>query len=337
MAQEDIGLSGHAFEARLYAEDPRHDFRPSTGRISHLRLPASDGRVTQIDTGVREGDRVTIHYDPMIAKVTVWGESRPVALRRLAAALAECEIAGVVTNAALLGRLAKAPEIAAGAVDTGYIGRHAEALRAPHSEHRALSFVAAGLCQLPVIADCAGSADLHSPWCRNDGWRLGGHEPIEMLLADEEGEEVLRLHRLAGGARVDCAGLSVEAELLPGRLAVNGCQYRLNVARDGDRTTVFLDGETYAIARRDPFALRKRGEEAEGGVVASMPGTIVAVLVQEGQAVTRGQRLVVLEAMKMEIALAAPADGIVESLLCKQGDMVEEGAPLVRFKAGEKK
>ncbi len=182
LAQDRIVRRGHAIEARLYAEDPARDFLPQAGTLARLRFPTEDSAL-RVETGLREGDTVGVHYDALLAKLVAWGADRAAALDRLAAALAETRIAGIVCNRDFLARVLREGDFAAGVFDTGFIARHHDSLLA----RRPASFAALAAATLAILADQAAAAkrtaDPHSPWHRRDGWRLGGRERQEIELA----------------------------------------------------------------------------------------------------------------------------------------------------------
>jgi 3-methylcrotonyl-CoA carboxylase alpha subunit len=342
LSQGDIVESGHAFEARLYAEDPL-DFRPQTGRIGHLRFPGEPARV---DTGVRQGDTVSIHYDPMIAKLIVHGRDRAEALGRLSTALAATEVGGLVTNQPFLSRLAAHPDFAAGDVHTGFIDLHAAALIPESVGVSARTLALVSLATLArrsnqARAHAVASGDPTSPWHDVTGWRVN-EAAIQTLVLDLSGERStvqLRANTTGYEMMAPVAGPMIEGGInAAGRLVatVDGAAVSLGLAFEGDIITLFgPDGPVVATCI-DP--LDAAGDmEADGGrLTAPMPGKIVSVHVNDGAFVTRGTPLLVLEAMKMEHTIAAPSDGTVVVIRYKAGDLVEEGADLLEFEpAGE--
>jgi 3-methylcrotonyl-CoA carboxylase alpha subunit len=337
--QDELRISGHAFEARLYAEDPARDFLPATGVLRHLRVPDGDPNV-RVDTGVREGDAISIHYDPMIAKLVVWGADRDAALRRLRAALARYEIVGVTTNRDFLARLAAAPDFAAGAVDTGFIARHREALIPPPSAAPPRIVAAAALTLLLDQADAARDAaarsrDPYSPWHTRAGWRLNGDTYQDLVFLDGENAVSVRAHYRGDGFSLDLAEGSVLAAAArdAGTLALglDGVVSRLPIVRLGAELTIFADGAAHRLIHRDPLAPQAEEELAGGKLTAPMPGKIIQVLTAAQAQVRRGEVLIVLEAMKMEHSVTAPSDGIVARVNYAVGDLVEEGAELLAF------
>lgn len=336
--QDELGISGHAIEARIYAEDPARDFLPATGVVRHLRSPAEDRQV-RVDTGVREGDAVTIHYDPMIAKLIVWGEDREAALRRLRTALAEYEISGLATNLGFLARLAAQVDYAAGAVDTGFIARHRsdlvpEAELAPSWVLAAASLTILRDQTMAALALAAQSHDPHSPWNRRDGWRLNGDTYQDLAFFDGEERRAVRVHYGREGHQLDLPGgaVAAQADVAPDgtlRLTLDGVVRRARVLRWNDDFTVLHESGAHRLTYIDPLAPQLEEELAGGQLAAPMPGRIIQVLAEPGIEVRRGQALVVIEAMKMEHTIMAPADGIVASVGYGVGDLVEEGAELL--------
>jgi 3-methylcrotonyl-CoA carboxylase alpha subunit len=336
--QDELEISGHAIEARLYAEDPARDFLPATGTLHHLRVPEGEPHI-RVDTGVREGDAVSIHYDPMIAKLIAWGEDRAASLRRLRDALDRCEIVGVATNRDFLARVAASPEFAAGGVDTGFIARHRDAL-VPPPEATPPRIVAAAALFLLLEQAAAGRAaaaashDPYSPWHLRHGWRLNSDTYQDLVFLDGGRSHRVRAHYRGDAFQLDLADGSHAAGAASdgaGGLSIrlDGIASKLRVVRRGDELTLFADGVAHRLLHRDPLAPQAEEELAGGRLTAPMPGRIVQVLVAAGQRVRRGETLLVLEAMKMEHGVTAPADGIVERVDYTVGDLVEEGAELL--------
>jgi len=350
LTQDQLRIDGHSFEVRLYAEDPARGFLPSVGKLKHLVLPQErDG--FRVDTGVRPGDEVSMNYDPMIAKIIVHGATRDAALRRLCVALGETEVVGVRTNAALLARIAAHPAFAAGEVDTGFIERHRAALlpKAAALSDRALALAA--LARLEEIArDAAAMAqasnDRHSPWFSVGGWRPNG-EGHDDLRWSEGGADIVVTARYPheGGYVLALPGGEMRAS------ASHDAEGRLRAEIGGDTLTgrvvtttandggiddiVFVDGEMRTLRRVDPrdVSLADAGAAGDGSVKSPLPGKIIDVKVKEGASVSRGDALLVLEAMKMEHTLSAPSDGKVKRVIYNVGDQVAEGVDLIEFEA----
>ncbi len=340
LTQDRLSISGHALEARVYAEDPARNFLPSTGRLNRLRPPKADAHV-RIDTGVREGDTVTPFYDPMIAKLIVWDHDRQGALRRMAAALQDYEIAGPATNVAFLRRLCLHPAFAGGDLDTGFIDRHRADLL-PESE--APSDTVLALAALAVVkgreaaakAAAAASSDPGSPWALTDGWRMNdeGHDVIRLVQGSTPVAVPLRYRRQGGYALALPQGEVPATATLDddGTLTADlgGIRARAAIALAGSELTVIVQGTAWRFGVVDPFAAEDE-EGGHGGVTSPMPGKVIQVLANAGDAVTRGQPLLILEAMKMEHTIAAPAEGKIAAINAAVGEQVNEGVVLVTF------
>ena len=336
VAQERLAMHGHAIEARLYAEDPERGFLPSIGRIAHWRMPEASARV-RIDTGVAAGDEVSPYYDPMLAKLVVWGEDRERACATLLAALADCEVAGVATNIAFLERVVAHEAFATGALDTGLIEKHHAALFPPAGRPPALALIAAAVDELAHARGDAGprhDADPHSPWGATDAWWPNSvHHAVVLAFADGEERVEVRLSGPFDALSVDIHGRRTGARAErtgDGWMLDTGTQrITARVVRAGEDRLVFARGLRRRLRYLDPLA--HAGEEAErtGHLAAPMSGTVVAVPVAVGDRVERGAALVVLEAMKMEHTIVAPAAGIVSAVNFAVGDRVPEGADLV--------
>ncbi|MFN4158549.1 MAG: biotin carboxylase N-terminal domain-containing protein [Gemmobacter sp.] len=321
LRQDQLTITGHAFEARLYAEDVAAGFLPATGRLAHLAFPAG----IRADTGVASGDSISPWYDPMIAKIITHGPTRAIALNRLARALEETQVAGTVTNLGFLGALARHPGFAAGEVDTGLIARDLAALTARHPrDHIDLAMTATAFLH---------AADL--PEGPLAGFALW--EPLGHVIALRQGEEMLsaRITLTApDAARVEYDGLLLLAERGPRGWAVEG-QGPLPVVQDAGAVHVFAAGRVLSLARADPLD-RAAAAGVSGNVTRSpMPGLVREVAVVAGQAVRAGDRLAVLEAMKMEHVLIAPRDGVVAEVLVAAGAQVEAGAPLIALEEAD--
>ena len=339
LAQEQLTINGHAVEVRLYAEDPARNFLPSTGTLLHLRLPEENAHV-RVDTGVRQGDTVTPFYDPMIAKVIVHDRDRTSALRRMAALMGGTEVVGVTTNAALLKALCAHPAFVGGEVDTGFIERHRAELfvKAGPADDRAVA-----VATLARIAEFqpAGRAD---PWDQTNGFRLLeiGHDEVRWKDGERE-IVVIGRRRRDGTLGLELPGGSVEATVrrqADGALGIvlGTDTFEARVVRrtlnDGTvEYTGFARGESRRLLLVDPLDVTQYEAIASGdaAVRSPLPGKIIDLRVKAGDSVSKGQPLLVLEAMKMEHTLSAPADGKVKSVRYAVGEQVAEGAELVEF------
>ncbi|MCA0921063.1 acetyl/propionyl/methylcrotonyl-CoA carboxylase subunit alpha [Pseudooceanicola nanhaiensis] len=319
VAQEALTITGHAFEARLYAEDVPAGFLPATGTLAHLAFPAG----CRADTGVRSGDTISPFYDPMIAKVITHGPTRDIALSRLRAALKGCEVAGTVTNLAFLGALAAHEGFARGEVDTGLIARDLDQLTV------APEVTAADLAQAALVA--TGLDGASGPLTGFTLWQPLARQVT--LLAD--GEVHVVTLRVIGPdhIRADVAGEEVACERL-GSLWHIGGRPAVAAHREAERITLFR-AHGLSLSILDPLARAAAAGAGADVIEAPMPGLVKAVFAEAGETVTEGQRLAVLEAMKMEHALLAPRDGVLAEVMVSAGTQVEAGAALIRLEAVE--
>ncbi len=302
--QHEIHLRGHAFEARLYAEDVPAGFLPATGRLSHLRFPTN----ARIDSGVREGDEISAWYDPMIAKLTTYGPDRGAALQRLRSALDGCEVAGTLTNLGFLRRLSRDPAFEAGDVDTGLIARNAENLMADPPPLQA-DIAVAGL----VAADLG-----HGPLTGFTLW-----DALDRVISLAQGDQVFDVTLTVLGP--DICDVTIDGQIT--QLTRSGEGWGARTARHDGRVTVFGPAcQTFSIV--DPL---DRNVTQIGGdhILAPMPGLVRSVAAKVGQVVSAGDRLLVLEAMKMEHVLRAPRDGVVAEVCVAPDTQVTAQMPLV--------
>ncbi len=338
LRQDGLSIDGHAIEVRVYAEDPVREDRPSTGVLRQLRAPAENPHV-RVDTGVRESDTITVHYDPMIAKLIVWGRNRAAAAQRLAAALGHYEVLGIATNLGLLRGIAAHPDFLAADVDTGFLASHPDLIAPPAGPPPREALAAAAADMMAVWARAAEAAnhrgtDLHSPWGSTTGWRLNGANAQDIVLRHTDQDIRLYLHPRPDGA----FGLEVDGQTVVVRrdgatLLVDEVRSRVPVVRDGDTLLVLVEGTAWSFELLDPLAAPRT--EASGGdrLVAPMPGRIVSLHTETGARVAKGDVLLVLEAMKVQMRLTAPRDAIVEQVRAEPGDLVDDGADLVVFEA----
>ncbi|MGH8809658.1 MAG: biotin/lipoyl-containing protein, partial [Noviherbaspirillum sp.] len=292
---------------------------------------AASGYV-RIDSGVRQADAISPFYDPMIAKLIVWGNDREEALGHMAQALSEYQIVGLATNVAFLKRLVESAPFSQADLDTGLIERHYDALFPP-----------AQPATLPVLGLAAASllASEHStendPWADTSGWRMNATLLRQLDFGDEANAYPLAIAYGDKGWAITYGDTSALMTLIErdGKhlvIKLNGAAVRGTVVRDGDMFHVFSGGAHTALNYNDPLAHAGEAEAEGGRLTAPMPGKIVAVLVEQGKTVDKGTPLLIMEAMKMEHTIAAPANGTVEELLYAVGDQVAEGAQLLAFK-----
>jgi 3-methylcrotonyl-CoA carboxylase alpha subunit len=345
LAQEQLAIHGHAIEARVYAEDPSRGFVPSVGRLEHLREPAQSAHV-RVDTGVREGDEIGVHYDPMIAKLICWDVDRDAALRRLRQALADYEVAGPATNLQFLAAVtahrafAKAHE-EPGLLDTGLIERYHAELFADASPASDTVLAVAVLAEL-MHADAqarqraAASGDPFSPWHAADGWRMNEDNHHVFTFLDGERTVAVTAHYRRDGYELELPGSRVTARCDAGERGglvadLDGRRVLANVVRRGHELTVFAMGTSHRLVLDVPVV--RSEEDAGGSLVAPMPGNVIEVLVRPGDAVDKGAALMIIEAMKMQHTIVAPAAGTVKDVFFAKGEQVTEGVSLLDFEA----
>ncbi len=353
LRQSEVSLAGHAVEARVYAEDPARGFLPSSGRIAAFEPPAGNG--IRVDAGVESGDMVPPDYDPMIAKIIAQAPTRSEALARLAAALSDLVVAGPRVNAPFLKVLTEHPKFRAGQFDTGFIDSHLPELLHADPQEEAMA-IAQGVMLLldherRRIANAEAARNSPSrpawrdPWSADDGFSLG---PARVMELDILVDGVTRQARVAWGAE----GTQVAVEGMrgsppapshwplpgePGREGWGklegreGARGRLIEVADG--VIVVAGGRQFHVAlhRHDSMDTYHPGDD--GVIRAPMNGKIIAMYVEPGQRVKKGARIAVMEAMKMEHSLTAPADGVVEEVAAVAGAQAVEGAVLARIKA----
>ncbi|GAB3444829.1 acetyl/propionyl/methylcrotonyl-CoA carboxylase subunit alpha [Massilia solisilvae] len=354
--QAELAINGHAIEARVYAENPEKGFLPSIGTLRHMGTPAAVEfelggtpglpAAVRIDSGVREGDAISPFYDPMIAKLIVWGADRTQALARMSQALSEFQIVGLATNIAFLKRLIESDAFASADLDTGLIERNGEALfpQAKAAPAAALALAALSLVESEKDKSASVAANPADPWGQALGWRMNGAYQRQLSFTDDyaAGTEAkaynVKLTYRAHGWDIEMAGVSSRLELV----ARNGAELSIrlgdtachgSVRRDGEVFHVFTGGRHYTLGYNDPMAHAGEHETGGGRLTAPMPGKVVAVMTEAGAEVKKGQPLVIMEAMKMEHTISAPSDGVVEEVLYQVGDQVADGAPLLAFKA----
>ncbi|MES3025928.1 MAG: acetyl/propionyl/methylcrotonyl-CoA carboxylase subunit alpha [Pseudomonadota bacterium] len=355
--QAELAIHGHSIEARVYAENPEKGFLPSIGTLRHMDTPGAVSfelggtpggapAAVRIDSGVREGDAISPYYDPMIAKLIVWGADRNQALARMSQALAEFQIVGLATNIAFLKRLVEGQSFSSADLDTGLIERDAETLfpQPKAVPVGALALAAVALIEAEKDGSTAVSANRADPWGNALGWRLNSAYQRQLSFSDEySAARDMKHYKVdltyrAGGWDLAVGGIEAalsvtrregaELSIKLGATSMHG-----TVRRDGEIFHVFSGGRHFQLHYNDPMAHAGEVEAAGGRLTAPMPGKVVAVLATKGQQVKKGDPLVIMEAMKMEHTIGAPSDGLVEEILYQVGDQVADGAPLLAFKA----
>ncbi|RDK00305.1 acetyl/propionyl/methylcrotonyl-CoA carboxylase subunit alpha [Paraburkholderia lacunae] len=358
LTQQQIRIDGHAIEARIYAEHPARGFLPSTGTLKHLRMPegvefsidaaglgtaglgaaglGESGRKApvRIDSGVREGDTITPFYDPMIAKLIVHGATRDEALARMNRALHACEVVGPHTNVEFLQSIVTSEPFATGDLDTGLIERHHDALFAPVTKpfKEALALACAAL-----LTREGGTAHGASPWDALSHWRLNSGYTQTLGWRDVENDTAFTVSFARDGSTqtLEHDGVREGFSWSGGagrhefRATIGDARATGRVFVDGDTFHVFCLGEALAFEWQNLLAHAADAEGGEGRLTAPMPGKVIAVLVEPGAVVKKGEPLIVMEAMKMEHTIGAPAAGTVSEVLYAVGDQVTDGAQLL--------
>jgi 3-methylcrotonyl-CoA carboxylase alpha subunit len=350
LTQGQLRLDGHAIEARIYAENPDKGFLPSVGTLWHMRTPeavtfkrhddalSDHPAAVRIDSGVRQGDAISPFYDPMIAKLIVWGANREQALAHMAQALSEYQIVGVASNIAFLKRLIESRPFASAELDTGLIERNKESLF-PSSQPLPLTVLALASAAL-LGAEQSRAFDLGSsdPWADTSGWLLNSVLQRRLNYGDEENAYPVTISYLKDGWTVALGSDTAAALRIIERhgddlvIKLNGQSIRGTVVREGERFHVFTAGTHAVLTYTDPMAHAGEAEAEGGRLTAPMPGKIVALHVKQGDIVEKGAPLLVMEAMKMEHTIFAPSAGMIEEMLFDVGDQVTDGTQLLTLK-----
>ena len=345
LAQSELKIIGHAIEARICAENPDNNFLPATGTLHVYGLPActmferADGAV-RVDSGVREGDTISPFYDSMVAKLIVHGATREQALARMDTALAQTHIVGLTTNVQLLRHVVTSPSFAQAQLDTALIPREAAVLF--NQEKVGLPIATAAMVAQTLVselalatkADASGWID---PWAQRDGWRSHGASHRDFMLEFHGEPHTARFTRLHGGAlQLTVDGNTAALHYTPlagGALDVRYGDLRstVHLYKNGEVAHVFTAQGATQIVAIDALAHAGETHAEVGRLTAPMPGKVVSLAVKAGDVVKKGQALAVMEAMKMEHTIAAPADGTVAELLFAPGDQVTEGAELLKL------
>jgi 3-methylcrotonyl-CoA carboxylase alpha subunit len=341
LSQDQVRINGHAFEARVYAEDPDNDFLPATGTLGFLQPPEESTHV-RVDTGVRQGDEISVYYDPMIAKLIVWDESRERALQRLAGALADYRIGGTVTNLDFLYNLATSRPFVEAELDTGFIEKHSELIF--HDRNQDLERELP-LAALALLLHKQGSGrqqscvDPFSPWQQNNAWRLNEPHTHRLTLHCHGEDHVVVVEQHGADYLVEAAGRrtslrgDLQGDIL--HLDVEGHRQRGTLAITHDGFTLYLPEGACHFREVHPDTGESNSSGANAGLSAPMNGTIVALLAEVGASVKADTPLLVMEAMKMEHTIRAPGAGVVKAFYFQPGDLVDGGAELVDFTAEE--
>jgi 3-methylcrotonyl-CoA carboxylase alpha subunit len=342
LAQDQVRQDGHAIEVRLYAEDPDAGFLPASGPLLALELPAGEAGV-RVDTGVAQDDVVSVFYDPMIAKLIVHAGDRQAALARMRQVLASCHVGGLKTNLAFLEALLRHRAVVEGQIDTGYLDRHLDeflASSSPPGPLPAIAAVALALAQAGREDACnRAGVEPDSPWNLADGWRLA--QPAARRLRLQCGSQRWKVQARGHGADwdVEIAGTHHAISMAQWRqgqlrLLVDGRGRQLRCWQDGPDALVLHDGHARHRFHvpTDDGNRRADADASDGRVLAPMPGRVAVLRVAAGDAVEAGQELLVMEAMKMELAIRAPRAGTVAELRTGEGEFVEADTVLLAIR-----
>lgn len=338
--QSELRIDGHAFEARIYAEDPDNDFLPTTGRLDYLNPPLETDHV-RVDTGVIQGDEVSPYYDPMIAKLIVWDVDRHRALTRLTTALNDYHISGVTTNMGFLHSLASCKAFQEADLDTGFIEKHRDSIFSSETATANDSLAMAGLYLVLAnkqTAEQSGNSDKQSPWSSLNAWRLNQSNSRFLSIIVDEQLRVVEIEDLGGDQFVvsiadqsyTTAGLLDEETLT---ITLDGHRQQATVTERGDGYVMFLEESSFEFNESLPDLGLDQAQGKETNFTAPMNGTVVEVLAKPGTTVTKGDALIIMEAMKMQHTIVAPEDGTVAEVFYAACDLVDGGAELLQFEA----
>jgi 3-methylcrotonyl-CoA carboxylase alpha subunit len=331
LAQDEIKLNGHAIEARVYAENPQKNFMPSVGRIKTWRAPdAVDG--LRIDAGYRAGDAVSPYYDAMLAKVIAWAPTRQAAIERLNRGLEETDVRGIVTNIPFLSALVTHPQVRANAIDTGFIERELKGLTEQKNAVGDLELCAA-VAAIVVEERRIAAREAHSPW-QAFGWQPVGQRQRMFSLRHGQGAEQQVTLSYGNGASTLSIGdrefAFTTASAVDGGfdLTLDGMKSHVVTVVEGHELYLRTRNGRFDLHWVDPFGGETEEQVGEDKIVAPLPGTVVALLAEEGAVLEKGAAILTLEVMKMEQTLRAPYAGVLKKIKCKVGDIVGEGVEL---------
>jgi 3-methylcrotonyl-CoA carboxylase alpha subunit len=335
LAQGEITLNGHAIEARVYAENPHKNFMPSVGRIRTWRMPEQSNGL-RIDAGYRKGDAVSPHYDAMLAKVIAWAPTRDAAIERLNRGLEDTDVRGIVTNIPFLSALVTHPDVRANAIDTGFIERELKNLTPAAAASGDLELCAAVAAILGEEAKAA-RAEAHSPW-RTSGWMpVGRRHRVFTFRHAHEAEQEISLHygnghaTLSTGEREFAFTFATRDDDDGFDLTLDGMKSHIVAVIEGHELYLRTRNGRFDLHWVDPFGGDDEELVGEDKIVAPLPGTVVALLAEEGATLEKGAPILTLEVMKMEQTLRAPFAGVLKVIKCKVGDIVQEGVELAEI------
>jgi 3-methylcrotonyl-CoA carboxylase alpha subunit len=334
LTQDQIALNGHAIEARVYAENPHKNFMPSVGKIRTWHTPDPSNGL-RIDAGYREGDVVSPHYDAMLAKVIAWAPTRDAAIDRLNRGLEESDVRGIVTNIPFLSALVTHPDVRANAIDTGFIERELSNLTPASPPPHDLELGAAVAVILGEEAK-AGRAEERSPW-RAAGWMpVGRRQRVFTFRHGQGAEQKVTLHYGRGPATLSIGSREIAFTAVPNAargidLTLHGMKSHVVAVMEGHEIYLRTRNGRFDLHWVDPFGGEDEEQAGEDRIVAPLPGTVVALLAEEGAHLEKGAPILTLEVMKMEQTLRAPFAGVLKVIKCKVGDIVGEGVELAEI------
>ncbi|WP_454618918.1 acetyl/propionyl/methylcrotonyl-CoA carboxylase subunit alpha [Bradyrhizobium cenepequi] len=338
LSQSEIKLNGHAIEARVYAENPQKNFMPSVGRIKTWRTP-EEGDGLRIDAGYRSGDNVSPYYDAMLAKVIAWAPTREVAIEKLNRGLEQTDVRGIVTNIPFLSALVMHPAVVANAIDTGFIERELKSLTAERGAAGTFELCAAVAAILNEEQKIARK-EAHSPW-QTFGWMPVGQRQRVFSFRQGQGAEQRATLRYGNGpSTVSVGDREFVLALAPAEdggfdLTLDGTKSRVVAVIEGHELYLRTRNGRFDLHWVDPFGGETEEQVGEDKIVAPLPGTVVALLAEEGAKLEKGAPILTLEVMKMEQTLRAPFAGVLTKLMCKVGDIVGEGVELAEVEPVE--
>ncbi|MEH2469001.1 3-methylcrotonyl-CoA carboxylase alpha subunit [Nitrobacteraceae bacterium AZCC 2161] len=338
LTQDQIKLNGHAIEARVYAENPHKNFMPSVGKIRTWRTPEESNGL-RIDAGYRQGDAVSPNYDAMLAKVIAWAPTRDAAIDRLNRGLEDIDVRGIVTNIPFLSALVTHPDVRANAIDTGFIERELKTLTPPSTTPGDIELCAA--VAAIVGEEEAAQAGVTSPW-QTAGWMPVGRRQRVFKFRHGADEHKVTLQYGSGPAKLVIGHHEFAFTSSPGKdghfdLTLDGSRSRVVAVIEGHELYLRTRNGRFDIHWVDPFGGDDEEQVGEDKIVAPLPGTVVALLAEEGATLEKGTAILTLEVMKMEQTLRAPFAGVLKSIKCKVGDIVQEGVELAEVEPTELK
>ena len=334
--QHDVVHRGHAIEVRLYAEDPDRNFMPGSGVIEKLFLPPPN-KALRIDSGFREGNRVSVFYDPMLAKLIVWGETRTLALAALQQALSQCQIFGLPSNIRFLEQLTAHPVVQQAEIDTGYLDAHLEQVLAIDQEAPPGHQLAAAYFSFIQSTSGNGNPSGHGPWAAKDFWRVHGQGAFRINLKRQDVFEPYLVRMIGMQLELEVHGQIQRATLIARDdasvyLEIDGRHHAFHHFRHRDELVVH-DGRTRSHwhVLRAGSTTKDLTSAQDGFIRAPMPGKLVLLKVQAGQDVAKGDELAIMEAMKMELSIKAPCAGTVSECLAEAGNVLDADAPILSW------